>query len=131
MTTRVIVTVAVLAAALIAGAVTSPAADARAKRAAAPLFIDAREWSLSLSRATVPAGRVSLQLHNAGEDDHDVWFRRLDRRGRPTGPTRKVVVTTPGAMTEDSLYLAQGRWRVWCSLDGHARAGMRATLRAR
>ncbi len=129
MTRRALAAAVVLAVVLVVGAATS--SPAATTRAAAPLFVDAREWSLSLSRATVPAGRVALQLHNAGEDDHDVWFRRLDRRGRPTGPTRKVDVTTPGAMTEDTLYLRQGRWRVWCSLDGHARAGMRATLRAR
>lgn len=128
MTRRALAAAVVLAVVLVVGAATSSPA---ATRTAAPLFVDAREWSLSLSRATVPAGRVALQLHNAGEDDHDVWFRRLDRRGRPAGPTRKVAVTTPGAMTEQTLYLRQGRWRVWCSLDGHARAGMRATLRAR
>lgn len=127
MTTRVRIALAVLAVVLVAAVVT----PSRAAAGPAPLFIDAREWSVVLSRATVPAGPVSLQLHNAGEDDHDVRFRRLDRRGRPAGPTQKVAVTTPGAMTEARLYLRQGRWRVWCSLDGHARAGMRATLRAR
>lgn len=120
------VAAAVLAAALLAGAVTASEA-----RAPSPLFVDAREWSLTMSRDTIRAGRVSLQLHNAGEDDHDLRFRRLDRKGRPTGRTKRVQVTHPGDMTELRLYLRQGRWRVWCSLDGHAKAGMRATLRAR
>lgn len=119
---------AVVLAAVLVAAIATPS---RAAAGAAPLFIDAREWTVALSRATVPAGPVALQLHNAGEDDHDVRFRRLDRRGRPAGPTQKVAVTTPGTMTEARLHLRQGRWRVWCSLDGHARAGMRATLRAR
>lgn len=127
MSARARVAAVVLAAVLLAGAAT----PSRAAAAPAPLFIDAREWSVTLSRASVPAGPVALQLHNAGEDDHDVRFRRLDRRGRPAGPTQQVPVTTPGAMTEARLTLRQGRWRVWCSLDGHARAGMRATLRAR
>ncbi|MGK2937011.1 MAG: hypothetical protein ACSLFR_04290 [Solirubrobacteraceae bacterium] len=127
MTRRTLIAAVVLAGALMAAIVT----PSRAATAAAPLFVDAREWSVTLSRATVPAGPVALQLHNAGEDDHDVRFRRLDRRGRPAGPTQQVAVTTPGAMTEARLYLRQGRWRVWCSLDGHARAGMRTTLRAR
>lgn len=126
MTARAAVAAFVLGAVLVVGAVT----DASARRAA-PLFVDAREWSVTLSRATVPAGRVAIQLHNAGEDDHDLRLRRLDRRGRPAGRAKQVALTHPGAMTEAVVYLQQGRWRVWCTLDGHAAAGMRATLRAR
>lgn len=126
MTARTIIAGVLLAAALIAGAAT----DAPARQPA-PLFVDAREWSVTLSRATVPAGRVAIQLHNAGEDDHDLRLRRLNRRGRPAGRAKQVQLTHPGAMTEAVVHLSQGRWRVWCSLDGHAAAGMRATLRAR
>ncbi len=126
MTARAVIAAVVLCTVLLAGAATpSPG------RTPAPLFVDAREWSVTLSRATVPAGRVAVQLHNAGEDDHDLRLRRLDRRGRAAGPTQAIAVTSPGAMTEAQLVLRQGRWRVWCTLDGHARAGMRATLRAR
>lgn len=126
MTARTVIAVVMLATALVAGAAT----DAPARQPA-PLFVDAREWSVTLSRATVPAGRVAIQLHNAGEDDHDLRLRRLDRRGRPSGRARRVALTRPGAMTEAVVHLPQGRWRVWCSLDGHAAAGMRATLWAR
>lgn len=126
MTGRAAVAALVLVAVLVVGAVT----DAPA-RPPAPLFVDAREWTVTLSRATVPAGRVAIQLRNAGEDDHDLRLRRLDRRGRPRGPARQIPLTHPGAMTEAVVYLAPGRWRVWCTLDGHAAAGMRALLRAR
>lgn len=126
MTGRTAVAAFILAVALGVGAAT----DASAKPPA-PLFVDAREWTVTLSRATVPTGRVAIQLRNAGEDDHDLRLRRLDRRGRPTGRAKQVALTHPGAMTEAVVHLAQGRWRVWCTLDGHAAAGMRALLRAR
>jgi hypothetical protein len=126
MTRRTIVVALVLVTVLVTGATT----DASARRPA-PLFVDAREWSVTLSRATVPAGRVAIQLHNAGEDDHDLRLRRLDRRGRAAGRSRRVALTHPGAMTEAVVHLTRGRWRVWCTLDGHAAAGMRAMLQAR
>lgn len=128
MRARTIVAAAVLAAVLVIGAVT--VADAK-RKSPARLFVDAREWSVTLSRASLPAGRVRLQMHNAGEDDHDLRLRRLSRRGKVTGPTLKVPVTTPGDMAEQTITLRRGRWKVWCSLPGHARSGMRATLRAR
>jgi uncharacterized cupredoxin-like copper-binding protein len=31
-------------------------------------------------------------------------------------------------MTELRAMLRPGNWRLWCSLPGHAKAGMRATL---
>lgn len=107
-----------------------PAAPAPA-RAPAPLLVDAQEWSLTLSRGEVPAGRVSVQFVNRGEDDHDLRFQRLDRRSRRTGPTQSLPVTLPGALSERVVRLAAGRWRLWCTLDGHAGRGMRATLRVR
>lgn len=123
---RVIIPIVVLAIVLAIGAATRAPA-----KGPAPLFVDAREWSVTLSRATVPSGRVAIQLQNAGEDDHDLRLRRLDRRGRPVGPTRAVPMTHPGTLTEATVHLTAGRWKLWCSLDGHAAAGMRATLRAR
>jgi hypothetical protein len=98
-------------------------------KAASPLFGDAREWTLTLSRDKIPAGKVSVQLQNAGEDDHDLRFQRLDRRGRRTGPTQSIPVTRPGELAEKVVTLRKGRWRLWCTLDGHAGRGMRATLR--
>ncbi|MBJ7331544.1 MAG: hypothetical protein JHC95_16745 [Solirubrobacteraceae bacterium] len=116
---------------VLAGFTAALFAAAPAAHAAAPLFVDAREWSLTLSRATVPAGKVSIQLQNAGEDDHDLRLRRLDRKGRPTGATRSIGATHPGTLAEATFTLSQGRWKLWCSLSGHQAAGMKATLKAR
>ena len=90
------------------------------------LYVSADEWSLVLSRTSLAAGTARIQLHNAGEDAHDLRLRRV-------GGTRslRVAETEPGDLSEIRATLRRGRWRLWCSLPGHARAGMRATLSVR
>jgi hypothetical protein len=110
-----------LAAAIVVFAVAAPATAAT--RAPARLFVNAEEWSLILSRQSLKAGDARVQLFNGGEDAHDLRLRRV-------GGTRTLAIraTAPGDMTELRVMLHAGRWRLWCSLPGHAKAGMRATL---
>ena len=84
-----------------------------------------------LSRRSLPAGPALIELENRGEDPHDVKLRRLNRRGRGTGPILSVPETPSGELGELETGLRRGRWRLWCSLPGHRAAGMRATLTAR
>jgi hypothetical protein len=95
------------------GAVTTPAR----------LFVSSKEWSLVLSRQTLKSGSARIQLYNAGEDAHDLRLRRV-------GGTRTLAIgeTTPGEVGELRATLRPGKWKLWCSLPGHARAGMRAAL---
>ena len=96
-----------------------------AAHAAAParLFVSAKEYSLILSRMKLRPGAARIQLYNAGEDAHDLRLQRV-------GSTRslRVAETEPGKVTELSAVLRSGKWKLYCSLPGHARAGMRATL---
>jgi hypothetical protein len=93
--------------------------------AAAParLFVNAKEFSLVLSRQKLASGTARIQLYNAGEDAHDLRLQRV-------GGTRslKIAETEPGKVTELRATLRSGKWKLWCSLPGHAKAGMRATL---
>jgi hypothetical protein len=94
--------------------------------AAAPparLFVNAKEFSLILSRQTLHSGSARIQLFNGGEDAHDLRLQRI-------GGTRTLRVreTSPGDVTELRAVLRAGKWKLWCSLPGHAKAGMRATL---
>jgi uncharacterized cupredoxin-like copper-binding protein len=93
--------------------------------AAAParLFVNAKEFSLVTSRQTLKSGMALIQLYNGGEDAHDL---RLQRMGGTR--TLRVRETSPGDVTELQAMLRVGRWKLWCSLPGHAKAGMRATL---
>lgn len=121
--TRLLAVLAALAFA-VAG---SLAARAHAARPVpARVFVNAKEWSLILSRQSLRAGQARIQLFNGGEDAHNLRLRRI-------GGTRTLAIgeTAPGAVTELRAILRPGKWRLWCSLPGHAKAGMRATLTVR
>jgi hypothetical protein len=119
---------AALAAGLLAHA---PAAQARPVEAPARLMVEAHEFDLILSRTTLRHGDAIVQLVNRGEDGHDLHLVRLGHGGRAAGPARGTSETRPGAVSSWRGRLTRGRWRLFCSLPGHERAGMRAVLRVR
>jgi hypothetical protein len=92
----------------------------------ARLGVGASEFHLVLSRASVKAGRVVIELDNNGQDVHDLRLRRI-------GGTRtySFPLTKPGARATLTLRLLPGRYRLWCSVADHAQLGMRAVLRVR
>jgi hypothetical protein len=106
------------------------AAAAFVPQAAAPasarLGVSAREFHLVLSRASVKAGVVVVQLQNDGEDLHDLRVRRIGGVH-----TFRFPLTNPGDRSGLALHLRQGRYSLWCSVADHARLGMRAVLRVR
>lgn len=79
------------------------------------------------SRTSVPAGKVSVQLWNRGQDAHDLRIRRLGS-GRMTGAAQGVAVTQSGALSSATWTLAPGRYELYCSLPGHRMRGMHTTL---
>jgi uncharacterized cupredoxin-like copper-binding protein len=108
------------------------AADARATDHVYParLLVYAQEWSLSPSRASLPAGRVVVQLWNRGMDPHDLRARRLVA-GQMVGHTYAVHLTRPGRVSTATWTLAPGRYQLYCSLPGHMKAGMRVQITVR
>jgi hypothetical protein len=92
----------------------------------ARLGVSAKEYRLVLSRATVKAGRVVIQLQNDGEDPHDLRLRRIGG-----SHTFRFPLTQPGRRAELDVHLRPGRYRLWCSVADHAQLGMRAVLRVR
>ena len=97
-----------------------------AEAAPSRLLVESREFNLVLSRPSVKAGTAIVQLANRGEDPHDLRLRRI--RGRGGGV---VAETLPGEVGEWEGRLRRGRYRLWCTLEGHRSSGMRATLRVR
>ena len=96
--------------------------------AAAPsrLLVESREFNLVLSRGSVRAGDAIVQLANRGEDPHDLRLRRVGGRGDGS-----IGETLPGEVAEWEGRLRRGRYRLWCTLEGHRALGMRAVLRVR
>jgi hypothetical protein len=86
-----------------------------------------REWRIALYRSRVPTGRVRLNIHNFGEDGHDLAVRT--RTGTVLGAVPEI---RPGATATLTLRLRRpGRYRVFCSLSDHEARGMHALLRVR
>jgi hypothetical protein len=101
-------------------------APASAPAAPARLLVESREFNLVLSRSSVKAGDAIVQLVNRGEDPHDLRLKRVGGRGGGS-----VAETLPGELGEWSGRLRRGRYRLWCTLEGHRDLGMRAVLRVR
>ncbi|MEX0992605.1 MAG: hypothetical protein WDZ37_01280 [Solirubrobacterales bacterium] len=90
------------------------------------LMVSGHEYSLALSRSSVRRGTALIQFVNRGEDSHDLALRK--RGGRSTVRFSEI---RPGRVTQRRTSLSSGTYRLWCTLSGHARLGMRATLRVR
>jgi hypothetical protein len=94
----------------------------------APARVDGRpldpvnEWG----RSHVPVGRVRFNVHNFGEDGHDLAIR--NRRGKLLGAMPELE---PAGNNRLAVRLRRpGRYTVFCSLEGHEARGMRSVLRA-
>lgn len=105
-------------------------ATALAMMAMAPattVGVSAREYRFGVYRPVVPAGRVTLVLHNFGEDDHDV--KVIGPHGYRSSVSRDV---TPGGTIRVPLRLRRpGRYLLICTKPGHLHKGMKAVLRVR
>jgi plastocyanin len=119
---RIIPTVAIVT--VTAAALALPAAA----RAPARMLVIAQEYSLMLSRGSVPAGALTVQLYNRGQDAHNLNVRRVDSRGHQIGSAQTVTLTQSGALSQATWHLAAGQYELYCSLPGHERLGMRAYL---
>ena len=68
----------------------------------------------------VPAGPVTLDISNAGSNEHNLT---LD------DPAKKTSAISPGGSASLSLGdLSPGTYELYCSIPGHKEAGMKATL---
>jgi plastocyanin len=92
-----------------------------------PVGMSAREYSFGVYRPRVPAGRVRLNIHNYGEDAHDLQVRGPNGYRSPASPE-----VQPGDTLHVTLRLrTPGRYTLRCTLPGHAARGMVAHLTVR
>ena len=68
----------------------------------------ADEFRFSLSRSRVPAGRVTIELANFGEDAHNFKIKRVAGTHVYT-----IGKTLPGARTTKTFRLRHGRFKYW------------------
>ena len=75
----------------------------------------------------MPAGRVRLNIHNFGEDAHDVQVR-----GPPGYRSSTSPEIEPGETLSFTVRLRRpGRYTLVCLQPGHLAKGMRARLTVR
>jgi plastocyanin len=86
------------------------------------VLVTAVEWSFSLSRTTVPAGKVVLQFADHGQDEHNL---NLTSEGSLAG---SLPDTNPGELRQLTLNMSAGSYTLFCSLPEHEQRGMKATL---
>jgi hypothetical protein len=92
----------------------------------ARLGVQAEEFHLVLSRPSVKAGVVEIELQNVGQDPHDLRVRKVGGHH-----TFTIPLTRPGARRSVALNLKPGRYRLWCSLADHRSLGMQTVLHVR
>ena len=92
----------------------------------ARLGVQAEEFHLVLSRPSVKAGVVEIELQNTGEDPHDLRLRRVGGHH-----TFTIPVTQPRGRRTIAINMRPGRYRLWCSLAAHRALGMQTVLRVR
>ena len=96
-------------------------------QAAVPVGVGAREYRFGVYRPSVPAGAVRFNVHDFGEDAHNLMV--LGPKGYRSSVSPDVV---PGQTLALRVMLRRpGRYTLICVKPGHAAKGMKATIRVR
>ena len=103
------------------------ALTAAALASAVPVGVGAREYRFGVYRPSVPRGVVKLNVHNYGEDDHNLLVR---------GPRGWLSQVSPDVKPGENLAFVvrlprKGVYTLLCVKGDHAKRGMRAILRVR
>ncbi len=82
------------------------------------------EWTMGFREAKADDGKLSIHVVNKGRRRHDLVIRAKDGGRRYL----KTPMIDTNVAAKFSLDLPPGAYEVYCSIPGHAGAGMRAML---
>jgi plastocyanin len=85
--------------------------------------ITAVEFHFTLSRTTVPAGKVVFEFVNNGQDEHNLNV--LSGEGSLEG---SFATTESHGIRQQTITLKKGTFTLFCSLPEHEAKGMHSTL---
>jgi plastocyanin len=88
------------------------------------LSVKAAEYSYLLSRQTLDAGEVTIELDNRGQDAHNLNLQPVGSEEAPL----EIAETESLQRRTARFTLQPGTYRLWCSLPTHDEEGMHATL---
>ena len=112
--TRIRIALVAALALLVAAA---PAAGRTQRVTATTVTVKMTEFKFALSKSSVPHGKITFKLVNKGKLAHDFEIG-----------TKKSPHIAPGKTGTLTLTLAKGRHPYKCTIDGHAKAGMKGVL---
>jgi plastocyanin len=85
--------------------------------------VTAVEYHYTLSRTSVPAGKVVFQFVNDGMDEHNLNVNSAEGMSEGSFPN----TLSKGVVTQ-TVTLKHGSYTLFCSLPEHEKKGMKATL---
>jgi plastocyanin len=81
------------------------------------------------SHRTVKAGKLTVQLNDIGEDEHNMDMVRVGPGGEAEGPIIVAVsAESKNHSTPKTVEVQAGTYKMWCTLPGHAAKGMETTI---
>jgi plastocyanin len=86
--------------------------------------VSAKEYNFTLSRPTIQAGPLVIELVNAGQDEHNLHIRPA-AGGADVGA---IPIVQPGHHTDMQFDLPPGSYTFYCAMPGHEALGMKATF---
>jgi plastocyanin len=91
--------------------------------AAVPVDVTLREWTIQLSKATVPSGPVSFTVVNGGSIPHGFEIEG-------GGTEKETALIQPGSSAKLTLDLEPGSYEIYCPVggDSHKKLGMETHL---
>jgi plastocyanin len=113
------------------GETTTPAGEAPASPGESPVSppvvthiqVTSVEYHYTLSKTTVPAGKVAFDFVNDGQDEHNLNV--LSGEGSLTGSFPNTVSK---GVRDQTIEMRPGTYTLFCSLPEHEAKGMKATL---
>lgn len=108
---------AVLAASVLALAVVGTAAAKTSAHHVTMVNVTAKDYSFTLSKASVKHGSIKFVIKNTGKTTHDFAI---------AGHTSKMVA--PGKTSSLTVTLKKGSYPYKCTVDSHAKLGMKGVL---
>ena len=98
----------------------TPFAGARSTAAqATTIKVTAKEYKFILSKKSAPHGKVTFKVVNKGKIAHD--FKIVGKKTKTLQPNKSATLT---------VTLKKGKHAYICSIDSHAKFGMKGTFKS-
>lgn len=126
-----------LSALLVAGLLTLGACGVASQASPSKVTVTEDEFSVKLSQASAPAGKVTFVLNNTGKIEHELVILKTDlphdkipaRDNDPTkvqepGAAGEIEDVAAGTSKEETFDLTPGNYVLLCNVETHYAAGM-------